>query len=221
LNRARADDGDPNDEVVIGSELQLRKHRHLRPALHLEGAEHVGLPDHSVGTWVLDRDRREIVVDALMLGEKVHSLLHAGQHAERQNIHFHEFQGVDVVLKVVKELADSDPGRELRQIGIIDEDGRGVALTGKDNLGWAGHICGHSFIAMGNLLADKRVVDAIADEYRASAEEPFEERLIRGEQEEGQTSASILTSSRESYSRCDLRVDLHDVLYQSSNKSVI
>lgn len=120
--------------------------------------------------------------------------------------------------KVVKELVDSDPGRGSRQIGIIDEDGRTAAFTGDENLDWAGHICGDSFIAMGNVLAGERVVEAIAEEYRASAGEPFEERLIRaieagrdaGGQEEGQTSANILTFGRESYSRCDLRVDIHE-----------
>ena len=119
--------------------------------------------------------------------------------------------------KAVKELVDNDPGRGWRQIGIVDEDGRTAAYTGADNLDWAGHICGESFVAMGNVLAGERVVQAIADEYRASAGDPFEERLIRaieagrdaGGQEEGQTSASILTFGRESYSRCDLRVDIH------------
>jgi len=119
--------------------------------------------------------------------------------------------------KALKELVDSDPGRGSRQIGIIDEDGRTAVYTGEHNIDWAGHIEGDGFIAMGNVLAGPRVVEAIADGYLSSAGKPFEDRLIcaieagrdAGGQEEGQASASILTFGRESYSRCDLRVDLH------------
>lgn len=119
--------------------------------------------------------------------------------------------------KTVKELVDTDPGRESRQIGIIDEDGRTAVFTGADNLDWAGHVEGPGFIAMGNVLAGQRVVEAIADGYTASAGRTFEDRLIcaieagrdAGGQEEGQTSASLLTFGKESYSRCDLRVDVH------------
>jgi uncharacterized Ntn-hydrolase superfamily protein len=120
--------------------------------------------------------------------------------------------------KVVKELVDSDPGRESRQIGIVDEDGRAAAFTGAENLPWCGHHPGDGFVAMGNVLAGARVVEAIAEEYVASRGAAFEDRLVRaieagrdaGGQEEGQTSASLLTFGRDSYSRCDLRVDVHD-----------
>jgi hypothetical protein len=47
---------------------------------------------------VFRRDRRQIEVDALMLGQKVESLLHAGQHPQGEDVDLHELKGIDVVL---------------------------------------------------------------------------------------------------------------------------
>ena len=120
--------------------------------------------------------------------------------------------------KVVRELIDTDPAHALRQIGIVDEDGRAAAYTGDQNMDWCGHRIGKGYVAMGNIISSKHVVDAIAEEYEASATLTFEDRLVRsieagrdsGGQEEGQSSASILTFGKDSYSRCDLRVDIHE-----------
>lgn len=120
--------------------------------------------------------------------------------------------------KVCDELLSTDPGRESRQIGIVDRDGRAAAYTGTANMDWAGHVLGDGFVAMGNVLAGPEVVDAIAEDYRAGAALAFEDRLVRaieagrdaGGQEEGQCSASLLTFGRDEFSRCDLRVDVSD-----------
>ena len=120
--------------------------------------------------------------------------------------------------KVVRELLDTDDASPLRQIGIVDEDGRAAAFTGERNMDWCGHRIGQGYVAMGNIISSQHVVDAIAEEYEASSSLVFEDRLVRaieagrdaGGQEEGQTSASILTYGRDSYSRCDLRVDVHE-----------
>ena len=111
LDRAGPDDRHLDDEVVEGPRLDARQHRHLRPALDLEGAERVGLADHRVGARVLRRDGRQIEVDALVLGQEVESLLHAGQHAEREDIDLHELQGVDVVLVPFDHLPVDHRGR--------------------------------------------------------------------------------------------------------------
>ena len=120
--------------------------------------------------------------------------------------------------KVVAELVSTDPERGTRQIGVVDEDGRVAAYTGDDNIPWAGHILGDGFVALGNVLAGEKVVKAIAEAYADSKGEAFEHRLIlaieagrdAGGQEEGQTSSSLLTYGRDSFSRCDLRVDIHE-----------
>ena len=120
--------------------------------------------------------------------------------------------------KVCEELLSTDSGRESRQIGIVEADGRTAAYTGAENLSWAGYVMGDGFAAMGNVLAGKEVVDAIAEEYQASGAYAFEDRLLRaveagrgaGGQEEGQCLASLRTFGRDEFSRCDLRVDLSD-----------
>ena len=100
-----------DDEVVKGSGLDARKHRHLGSALDLEGAERVGFADHRVGARVLRRDRRQIEIDALMLSQEVESLLHAGQHPKGEDVDLHELEGVDVVLVPFDHLPVDHGGR--------------------------------------------------------------------------------------------------------------
>ena len=111
LDRARPDDRDLDDEVVVGPRLQSRQHRHLRAAFNLEGAERVGLADHRVGARVLGRDGGEVERDALVPGQEVEAALHAGEHAERQHVDLHEAKRVDVVLVPFDDLAIGHSGR--------------------------------------------------------------------------------------------------------------
>jgi uncharacterized Ntn-hydrolase superfamily protein len=70
--------------------------------------------------------------------------------------------------------------------------------------------------ALGNLLAGPEVVEAIAEEFHENESGSLEARLVcaieagrdAGGQEEGQTSAAILTHGDQSASRCDLRVEV-------------
>lgn len=118
--------------------------------------------------------------------------------------------------KVVDELVATDKWPGKRQIGIVNGDGHAAAFTGADNAPWAGHVVGDNHVAMGNVLAGPEVAEAISEEFLASAKLDLEERLLRaieagrdaGGQEEGQTSAGLLVYGRETYSRCDLRVDV-------------
>ena len=41
----------------------------------------------------------------LCLGQEIEGALHAGEHAEREAVDLHEFQGVDVVLVPFDDLA--------------------------------------------------------------------------------------------------------------------
>jgi uncharacterized Ntn-hydrolase superfamily protein len=118
--------------------------------------------------------------------------------------------------KVADELAAMDKWHARRQIGIVNSDGHCAAYTGKANVEWAGHIVGADHVALGNVLAGPEVAIAISEEFIAGAKLDLEERLLRaieagrdaGGQAEGQTSAGLLVYGRETYSRCDLRVDV-------------
>jgi uncharacterized Ntn-hydrolase superfamily protein len=120
--------------------------------------------------------------------------------------------------KIVDELVSTDTWPGKRQIGIVDRDGRSAAYTGDDNVDWAGHLTGQDFVAMGNVLAGPEVAEAMATEFGQAESEDLEERLLRtieagrdaGGQDEGQTSAGLLTFGGHTFSRCDLRVDVHD-----------
>ena len=56
LDRAGADDGDFDHQIVKLSRPQARKHRHLRPAFDLEHADGVGVADHVVDAGVFGGD---------------------------------------------------------------------------------------------------------------------------------------------------------------------
>ena len=98
LNGAGPDDGDFDDKIVEASRAQARQHRHLRAALHLEHADTVCLAQHVIGGRVVRRDARQRVGEALMAFQQVKGLADTGQHAERQHIHLHDAERVDVVL---------------------------------------------------------------------------------------------------------------------------
>lgn len=60
------------------------------------------------------------------------------------------------------ELTEADPRAELRQVGIVDAEGRSAAWTGRACIPHAGHAIGRNYAAQGNLLASSRVWGAMA-----------------------------------------------------------
>jgi uncharacterized Ntn-hydrolase superfamily protein len=76
-------------------------------------------------------------------------------------------------------LAD-DAGRELRQLGLIDMEGRTAAHTGKENGEWAGSRQGENYTVQANIMVGPEVVAAVADRFELTAGSgmPLAERLI-------------------------------------------
>lgn len=83
--------------------------------------------------------------------------------------------------EVVKRITDEDPGRDTRQVAVIDARGRSAVYTGKRVIdrnsdpkdlvhlgGYAGHVTGENFSVQGNTLASRAVVEAMAAAYRSS-----------------------------------------------------
>ena len=81
--------------------------------------------------------------------------------------------------EVVKKLTDDDPGRDTRQLAVIDTQGRSAVYTGKNVInrnfdkadpvhfgGYAGHVTGSNFSVQGNTLASEEVVKAMAAAYQ-------------------------------------------------------
>jgi uncharacterized Ntn-hydrolase superfamily protein len=80
--------------------------------------------------------------------------------------------------EVVKRITDEDNGRDTRQVGVIDAQGRSAVYTGKNVIdrnnnpqdlvhfgGYAGHVTGKNFSVQGNTLASEEVVKAMAAAY--------------------------------------------------------
>src|SRR5256714_1691529 len=62
--------------------------------------------------------------------------------------------------EVVAALTEADEGREQRQLGVVDAEGRGATFTGKDCDDWAGGGVGDGYAAQGNILVSGDTVDA-------------------------------------------------------------
>jgi len=65
-------------------------------------------------------------------------------------------------------LLAADPQREVRQVALIDAQGRPAAHTGKECMEWAGHRVGPHFSVQGNLLASDAVASAMAEAYESA-----------------------------------------------------
>jgi uncharacterized Ntn-hydrolase superfamily protein len=69
--------------------------------------------------------------------------------------------------EAVALLTEADERRAQRQVGIVDAMGRAAAFTGTDCHDWAGSLTGEHYAVQGNILAGRRVVEAMAGAYEA------------------------------------------------------
>jgi uncharacterized Ntn-hydrolase superfamily protein len=92
--------------------------------------------------------------------------------------------------EVVARITADDPGRDTRQVAVIDTTGRSAVYTGKRVIdrnsdprdlvhlgGYAGHVTGVNFSVQGNTLASAAVVEAMAAAYQ-SGKGSMAERLM-------------------------------------------
>ena len=119
--------------------------------------------------------------------------------------------------EVVRRLTEGDPGRDVRQLGVVARKGRSASWTGKDCMPWCGHITSDGFAAQGNMLTGETVVAAMADAFSRAQGLDLPERLLvgleagqaQGGDKRGRQSASVKVLWKESYPWVDLRVDEH------------
>jgi uncharacterized Ntn-hydrolase superfamily protein len=125
--------------------------------------------------------------------------------------------------EAVRRLTEADEGREHRQLGVVDAEGRGATFTGSECFDWAGGRTGPCYAAQGNILVSAETVDALAETFAASAGRPLAERLLdclaaaqeAGGDRRGQQAAGVLVVERDggyaglSDVVVDLRVDDH------------
>ncbi|MHC2993223.1 Zn-dependent protease [Pontibacter sp. HJ8] len=74
-------------------------------------------------------------------------------------------------------LAD-DEGREVRQVSIMDVQGRVATHTGKQCIRYAGHTIGKDFSVQANMMLTDKVWPAMAKAFETSAGKPLAERVL-------------------------------------------
>src|SRR6266542_764548 len=139
-------------------------------------------------------------------------------------------QGLDLLRQglsaeeVVERLTSEDEGRNHRQLGIVDGQGRAASYTGAECMEWAGGRTGARYSAQGNILVSAETVDAIAETFESSSG-PLVERLLdcldaaqaAGGDRRGQQSAALLVVEQDGgYAKLsdtivELRVEDHEL----------
>jgi uncharacterized Ntn-hydrolase superfamily protein len=125
-------------------------------------------------------------------------------------------KGMSAQAALDKLIAD-DPGRDVRQVGIVDKTGKSAAHTGQNCVPWAGHLTGMNFAVQGNMLAGSSTVEAMAAAFERAKELELPERLIvvleagqtAGGDKRGRQSAAVKVYWKEDFPYLDLRVDEH------------
>jgi uncharacterized Ntn-hydrolase superfamily protein len=125
--------------------------------------------------------------------------------------------------EVVERLTSADEGRDHRQLGVVDREGRSASFTGAECLEWAGGRTGSCYAAQGNILVSAETVDAIAETFESSTG-TLAERLLdcldaaqaAGGDRRGQQSAALLVVEQDggygklSDTVVELRVEDHE-----------
>ena len=126
--------------------------------------------------------------------------------------------------ETIEALTSVDPDRALRQVGVVDGEGRAATFTGDECHDWAGGRTGDRYAAQGNILVSEATVDALAVTFEQNTHLELAQRLLEclaaaqaaGGDRRGQQSASLLVVEKDAgYAKLsdtvvDLRVDDHE-----------
>lgn len=124
--------------------------------------------------------------------------------------------------QALKALVEIDPKRDVRQVAMIDSQGRVAAHTGKSCIIEAGHYTGDQFSVQANLMLKNTVWKAMADAYQSTKGDLIERLMTALEAAEkeggdirGRQSAAIIVVSGQPTGQLwrdriiDLRVEDH------------
>lgn len=124
--------------------------------------------------------------------------------------------------QVLNLLIESDEGRDVRQVAILDSKGNAAAYTGKNCIDDAGHITGKNYSVQANMMLNNTVWKAMSKTFENSSGS-LEERLMQtleaaenaGGDIRGKQSAALLVVKPKSTGqvwldrKVDIRVDDH------------
>ncbi len=121
--------------------------------------------------------------------------------------------------RVLERMIEADgENASFRQLSVLGISDPPVAFTGSAAFDEWGEVIGQDCVAIGNLLARREVVGAIAGAFEAAPGELLAERLLRGieagqaagGQHGGVHSAALQVRGEQVWPICDLRVDWDD-----------
>jgi uncharacterized Ntn-hydrolase superfamily protein len=126
--------------------------------------------------------------------------------------------------ETIDALTAADDDRDVRQVGVVDGQGRGATFTGEGCHDWAGGRVGNGYAAQGNILVSEATVDALGTTFEQNGHLELAERLIEclaaaqaaGGDRRGQQSAALFVVEKDAgYAGLsdivvDLRVDDHE-----------
>ena len=121
-------------------------------------------------------------------------------------------------------LIAADEGRDVRQVAILDAQGRVATHTGSKCIIHAGHITGDNFSVQANMMLTDKVWSAMAKSFKSNANLPLAERIIKtmeaaetvgGDIRGKQSAAILIVGGKEAQNKwedkiIDLRVEDHD-----------
>jgi uncharacterized Ntn-hydrolase superfamily protein len=117
---------------------------------------------------------------------------------------------------ILKDFEKSETGIGWRQLAIIDAKGQAAFFNGSNIYSVFKGLVGRDCVAVGNIIRNTDVVDAMVKSFEANEAQPLAERLMRaieaGDAAGGELkqikSAGLVVAHRESFPFVDLRVDL-------------
>ena len=117
--------------------------------------------------------------------------------------------------EALDRLLMEDLGREIRQVAVMNFNGRKAVFTGVNAPEFRGEIVGDSYVVIGNLLAEKEVVKNMAEEFERSSGD-LTWRMARalkagsesGGDRRGEKSAALIVVSTEEV-EVEIKVDKH------------
>ncbi|HKH67277.1 MAG TPA: DUF1028 domain-containing protein [Reyranella sp.] len=117
---------------------------------------------------------------------------------------------------ILKDFEKTEVGIGWRQLAIIDAKGQAAFFNGSNIYSVFKGLVGRDCVAVGNILRNTDVVDAMVQSFEANEAQPLAERLMRaieaGDAAGGELkqikSAGLMVAHRESFPFVDLRVDL-------------
>ena len=111
----------------------------------------------------------------------------------------------------------ADPGRDWRQVGLVDHLGNVFGFTGSETEPWSGHALGTYCVGAGNMLVNQATVGDMVAAFEAGGDLELPDRLVAalqaghaaGGDRRGQQSAAVYVVHRMEAPYLDLRVDDH------------